>query len=417
MKFVVVQKGARRAYAIPSILNDYGMLQRFYTDICGNIGIGRIARYLTWVPHVGAMAKRLSARTIPKSVAEATRVPFVSIILNIACALLMGDSVRNPHLRDASEKRRWGAWLKSASIAGATHVYAMFTECGDYVAYARERGLVVVSEVYILLSTDRIIEAEARQFPEWATATPAEQTAEYRAAINEHMLRYSDYFICPSKAVKRDLVANFGVKASRCFVVPYGVSAGWLELRPEPVRGRVLFVGTADIRKGIHYLAAAANILADRARTYEFVVVGSAPAKIMKRPECRNLRFVGHLAIPDLKEEFRVSDVFVLPSLCEGSAEASYEALAAGLPLVVTEAVGSVARDGVEGRIIPPRDALSLANALEEIIENRNLRNQMGAAARARARAYLWPRYGRRLVRALIRTDASGQRNNMLAQR
>ena len=47
------------------------------------------------------------------------------------------------------------------------------------------------------------------------------------------------------------------------------------------------------------------------------------------------------------------ADVFVFPSLFEGSAVVTYEALAAGLPSVVTPSAGSVVRDGVEGFIVP----------------------------------------------------------------
>jgi glycosyltransferase involved in cell wall biosynthesis len=102
-----------------------------------------------------------------------------------------------------------------------------------------------------------------------------------------------------------------------------------------------------------------------------------------------------------IHEEFQQADVFVLPSLAEGSAEVTYEALAAGVPLVVTAAAGSVARDGIEGRIVPECDPAALADAIEQIVEDRAVRNRMAGAARERAREFTWEKYGERLVGTL----------------
>ena len=93
--------------------------------------------------------------------------------------------------------------------------------------------------------------------------------------------------------------------------------------------------------------------------------------------------------------------MLVLPSLAEGSAGATYEALAAGVPVVTTPAAGSVVRDGIEGRIVPERDPVALADAIAEIVEDRDKRARMSVAARERARDYTWERYGERLVGAL----------------
>ncbi len=79
----------------------------------------------------------------------------------------------------------------------------------------------------------------------------------------------------------------------------------------------------------------------------------------------------------------------------------TYEALAAGIPVITTPVAGSVVRDGVEGLIIPQRDPVAIADALEQIIENRMLRDRMADAARERANAYTQKRYGERLVAAL----------------
>ncbi len=116
---------------------------------------------------------------------------------------------------------------------------------------------------------------------------------------------------------------------------------------------------------------------------------------------CRNLTFLGRVPRDRVRSEFQQADIFVLPSLAEGSAEATYEALAAGLPVITTKAAGSVVRNGIEGRIVLERDPDALAQAIEEITEDRALRNRMALAARARARDFTWHRYGEQLLAAL----------------
>jgi glycosyltransferase involved in cell wall biosynthesis len=87
------------------------------------------------------------------------------------------------------------------------------------------------------------------------------------------------------------------------------------------------------------------------------------------------------------------ADVFVFPSLFEGSAVVTYEALACGLPCVVTPSAGSVVRDRVEGFLIPPGDVAELASRMERLGEEPGLRSEMSTLARARAEEFDWPRY------------------------
>jgi glycosyltransferase involved in cell wall biosynthesis len=87
------------------------------------------------------------------------------------------------------------------------------------------------------------------------------------------------------------------------------------------------------------------------------------------------------------------ADVFVFPSLFEGSAVVTYEALACGLPSVVTPDAGSVVRDGVEGLLVPAGDVGRLAEGMERLGSDPELRASLGRAARRRAEEFDWLRY------------------------
>ena len=95
------------------------------------------------------------------------------------------------------------------------------------------------------------------------------------------------------------------------------------------------------------------------------------------------------------------ADVFLLPSLCEGSATATYEALTAGRPVVCTPNCGSVVRDGVEGYVIPVRDINALVDRLERLARDSDLRMQMADAARHKAAAVNFESYARDLLATL----------------
>jgi glycosyltransferase involved in cell wall biosynthesis len=89
--------------------------------------------------------------------------------------------------------------------------------------------------------------------------------------------------------------------------------------------------------------------------------------------------------------------VFVYPSLHEGSAIATYEALASGLPVITTANSGSVVRDSSEGFIVPIRDVEALKEKILLLYGDRQLREEMGRNARKRAEDFTWSAYRRRL--------------------
>ena len=104
------------------------------------------------------------------------------------------------------------------------------------------------------------------------------------------------------------------------------------------------------------------------------------------------------------------ADIFVFPSLFEGSAVVTYEALACGLPSIVTPNAGSVVRDRIDGFLVPSSDVDSLAQRMEQLGNEPELRAGMAKAARTRALAFDWPRYHEALVAAvddLLQDDAA----------
>jgi glycosyltransferase involved in cell wall biosynthesis len=393
--------GARRDYAVPAILEEAGMLERFYTDIAGDVDLGAFFSAVAVLPFAGKSARKLAARRLPSSIRAKTQTfPGLSLFHALRRWVRRHDSAAT-FRESICFSQALGEAMARCGLANATHVYSMLSECGPLLIAAKQRGLTVVSEIYIPLSTERIVAEERKNFPGWEPDMPDFAAIRRALGLEDVLFTRTDFAICPSEVVRDDFVENFRFPRERTAIVPYGVNAELLSVRNEPVRGRVLFAGTAELRKGIHYFAMAAEKLRARGMRYEFRVAGNVQSSVRNQTPCRHLTFLGRVPRPEMPAKFAAADVFVLPSLAEGSAEATYEALAWGVPVITTPESGSVARDGIDGRIVRSRDPEALANAITEIIEDRQLRMRMSGAARDRAREFTWEHYGDRLVAAL----------------
>lgn len=222
-----------------------------------------------------------------------------------------------------------------------------------------------------------------------------------RRAVTEQ--QEADRILIPSDFVRRSFLAE-GFPEERLLQVPFGVDTAHYRPGPEfPAEHpfRVLFVGQVGIRKGVPYLLEAWRQL--RWRGAELWLVG--PVEAGSRPllarwrDLPGVRMMGYARHP--LSLYQQADVFVFPTIEEGSALVTYEALACGLPVVTTPNAGSVVRDGSEGFIVPIRDVDALATRLERLRADEQLRRELGQAARRRAEAFTWDRHGDQLASRL----------------
>lgn len=394
--FVTIQIGARGSYAAPSVLERAGMLEAFYTDMCADIGLGgAIAKFCPKSWQRG-LVKNLAGRQLPENLSHSHKV----------------HSFAMPNLR--YYWRRWKTrdnpeqavkfWSKfdeelgreavNRGIGEATHLFTCMGECMPMLEFAKQKGLTTVTEIFIVPSAHRICIEEIERF--FGQSLDLEYPL-YSQWISK-VLSLTDWVIAPSEVVRQDLAGNFNFPSDRCFVVPYAVDSAWFDVENRPTKGRILFVGSAEMRKGIYYLGLAAEKLADRG--YDFRVAGGVSDDVRQYPSNQKLNFLGRVPRLEIKQEYAQADVFVLPSLAEGSASVTYEALASGLPLITTKASGSVIRHGIDGFIVPERDPDAIADRIVEIVENRDLRDRMSVAAKEHARAYTWDKYSERLLGA-----------------
>ncbi len=190
-----------------------------------------------------------------------------------------------------------------------------------------------------------------------------------------------------------------GVSAEKLVMIPRGFDpAKYYPAPPKDNIFRAIFVGQLLVRKGLKYLLEAWSRL--NLPNAELLLVGnlmdeakSTVEPYLNRPDVRHLGFV-----PDPVAAYNSATVFVFPSVDEGSAKVCYEAMACGLPVIVTPNAGSLAIDGEDGYIVPIRNVDVLMEKLLYCYENRDAARAMGMMARQHIESYTWDVYERTLI-------------------
>lgn len=211
-------------------------------------------------------------------------------------------------------------------------------------------------------------------------------------------------FAVVSRAGRQQLIDELGVPAHRVQVLPNGVDVE--RYRPATVDQRLLARATLGVRpdamviamvgalvpvKDHHTALAAFGRIARRHANLCVLVAGDGPLRgvledrAAELPESVRVRFLG--VVGDVRRVLHAADVFVHPSRCEQSSNAVLEAMACGLPILVTS-VGDAVRVTDAGRcarLVRPGDPGVLAAELAEVVRDANERRRLGAAARRRA--------------------------------
>lgn len=241
-----------------------------------------------------------------------------------------------------------------------------------------------------------------RRFQRSADTSPTE-----RIGIERMISRHTAQVIATSTDELRELV-RMGVRRNRISVIPCGVDVA--EFRPDGPAAprsaphRLLAVGRLVPRKGYDLAIKALPGLPDT----ELVIAGGPPdERLGADTEARRLvalagrlgvaarvRLVGQVARADMPALFRSADAVVCTPWYEPFGIVPVEAMACGVPVVVTPVGGltDTVVDGVTGLHVPP-DPNRLCRALHELLASPYRRGSLGAAGRDRARSrYTWHR-------------------------
>lgn len=214
---------------------------------------------------------------------------------------------------------------------------------------------------------------------DFTSVVRARMLAEYEAA--DHISVFSSF--------SRRTFEAYGVPSSKLHTVPLGIDHARFALRdgrnPGPLR--VLFVGRIEVMKGIQYLLEALRLLP--ALPIEVRVIGHVARDmppLLATLEDPRVTYQPAVVNRELPAIYRDADVLVFPSVNDSFGLVMLEAMASGMPVIASEQTGAedVMREGVDGFIVPTRDAEAIAEKIELLAQDPEQTLAMGRAARAR---------------------------------
>jgi len=223
-----------------------------------------------------------------------------------------------------------------------------------------------------------------------------------------------DVVVATSARIKRELLALVpGTDPDKILVKPNAIDCTRFPVIPrvEPPPGepfRVAVTSRIEPKKGLIYLVEAVKLLRDHGVDVEAHLVGDVDKGVASSENCKaelcdritqldlwgKVHLEGRQPEPGVRRFLSISQLFVAPFVetesgdKDGIPTALVEALATGIPAVVTDAgsMVEVVEDGIDGRIVPQRDPRALAAALRELLLDAKRRRSMGHQAAQKMR-------------------------------
>jgi len=231
----------------------------------------------------------------------------------------------------------------------------------------------------------------------------------------------ADAVIATDRALEPVVTRHLGVERSRLRLVPNGIDVAACDALATQADGQrvrsaagldrdqtvLLSVGRLERNKGFHHLADALARWRERA-DWHWVIAGTGPHRrtieeaIERAGIERRVTWIGRVEDGDLHAWYEAADLFVHPTVYEGSSLVTLEAMTHRRPVVASRAGGlpDKVQPGITGWLVPPGDPLALAGALNDALQQRETWPAMGAAGRRLVEStFDWTVVGRALVR------------------
>ena len=265
-----------------------------------------------------------------------------------------------------------------------------------------DRQFDVVQSLHPLLMparhAARVVTIHDLDFLDHPERTTAEVRRDYPSLARDHAHR-ADRVITVSQFTAGQIEQRLGVPGNRISVCSPG-APDWPARDREPADGYVLFLGTLEPRKNVGALVEAyAQLMARRPSATRLVLagrLGEGAAEWLDRvrtaPLAGRVDLPGYVAPDDRRALMTGAAVLVMPSFMEGFGMPALEAMALGVPVIVSNRGALPEVVGDAGLVFDIADPAALSCALERVLGDAALRREMSARGRARAGAYSWDR-------------------------
>lgn len=218
----------------------------------------------------------------------------------------------------------------------------------------------------------------------------------------EKGLEEAKYIFATSKLVKNTDI-EYGINHNKIKVVYGGVDTSSYKDNPlhNGDKFKVLFIGHGALLKGIIYLLEAWKIL--DIEDGELLIAGNMPIDLVQRYKSyKSIKFLGY--VNNCSELYNNVSLLVHPALVDAGPKVVFEAMASGLPVVITEGIGQseIITDGKEGFIVPIKDSQAIAEKIKYFYDNPNEIEKMGREARKTVERYSLEKHGNMVVEKIL---------------
>ena len=380
-RILVAHLGARKHYQEPIIFHQWGILDRFYTDFyAGNSRFISLLRQPKIYSHLPSMLKKGLDRYSPE-LKQAKIIHFPKFGYKFT------DICRRSSLQEKANIFIWagkefGKRIIQNGLGDANTVYGFNGESLELFEYALSQGIRCILDQTVAERSlvNKLLLEEEKIWENWSKSPFSVNYNDLELLQREQREQnLANHIICGSNFVKDSLVAT-GISGNKISVVALGrkkerQSQSYYPECKNPQqrrdRLRILFAGTITLRKGIPYLLEALRQIKGKI-PFVCKIAGAIEIKHQRVAEYGDVcEFLGQVPRSAMAQLYTWADVFVLPSICEGSAMVTYEALSYGLPIITTYNSGSIVRDSIDGYIVPIRNSVEIANKLLMIYENK----------------------------------------------
>ncbi|NWF82168.1 MAG: glycosyltransferase family 4 protein [Chloroflexi bacterium] len=392
---VIISSYKHHYYHTAKAAYQAGYLKRFITGIYFKLDDNKfysdLIRYSRLFKFDNKLSKVFHAR-YEKSIDS-------NLIISLAIAEILGRIAGKSPVINKSSYQYWTyanlfdifalSYIKDCDIFHGSDLYSLFC-----MKKAKKKGAITVLD-------QKIAPAGARkkllgeEYGKYGISIPLSDYSLFQKTKKE--CEIADYIIVGSQFVF-DCLVQQGINPEKIFIIPYGVDV----LKFKPIQKndnvfRIIQIGLS-LRKGVHYLLEAYKQL--NFKNSELLLIGRIGEDLKAiMPKYKGLfKHIDYIPNSDLPFYYANSSVFVLPSILEGSSLCVYEAMASGLPVIVTKNCGSVARDGKDGFVIPTGNVEALMEKLSLLYENRQLGIEMGRTGFEYVKNFTWENYGKKLI-------------------
>jgi len=252
------------------------------------------------------------------------------------------------------------------------------------ISVAKRKGMVTVCDHSI--ANPEVLESLVASGGRWPEQSQSRQGVIWQAVLAD--LRQCDHIIVNSHFVK-DTFTKYGWHAGRIWVNYVGVDDDFflkVPTREKPPAGarrpRLLFAGDFSKRKGGDTIARLMEEIGTSDFSLEIICdihedLKDVAVKLRKDPR---VTFRGFMPRADLARRMTEADIFIFPSVAEGSARVVFMAMACGCYVITTPNAGTIVEDGIHGKIVQPGNVVEFKAAVLKAMESMQEVDRVGAA-------------------------------------